>query len=402
MKWWAIYKNLPVDVVVRLPLYRSRNSQGQETFWEPSGVKKTHKNDSEWSNHHPSVSTHRPKGLSHSKMKYWAIYTNLPVDVLVRLPHDRSRDTQGQETVWAPSAVRKTHKNDTEWSNHHPSVSTHMPKGLSHSKMKWWAIYTNLPVDVIVTPPHPRRRDSQGQETFLAPSADKQTRNYDTQCSIHHPTLSTVRPKGLSHSKMKWWAIYTNLQVDVIVRLPHPQSRDSQDQETFLTLSPDKLILNYDTECSNPHHSLSTPRPKGLSRSKMKWWAISINLPVDVIVRLPHDRSRDSQGQETFLALYGEKQTCNYDTQCSIHHPTLSTLRPKGLSHSKMKWWAIYINLPVDVRVRLPHPRRRDSQGHETFPAPPGGRKTRNYHTQCSNNDPFLSTPRLKAKSIEP
>ena len=47
-------------------------------------------------------------------------------------------------------------------------------------------------------------RRSQGQETFLAPSADKQTRNYDTECSNHHPSLSTLRPKGLSRSMMKW------------------------------------------------------------------------------------------------------------------------------------------------------------------------------------------------------
>ena len=40
-------------------------------------------------------------------------------------------------------------------------------------------IYTNLPVDAIVRLPHPRSGDSQGQETFLAPSADKQTHNYD-------------------------------------------------------------------------------------------------------------------------------------------------------------------------------------------------------------------------------
>ena len=32
-------------------------------------------------------------------------------------------------------------------------------------------IYTNLSVDVIVRLPHPRSGDSQGQETFLAPSA---------------------------------------------------------------------------------------------------------------------------------------------------------------------------------------------------------------------------------------
>ena len=34
-------------------------------------------------------------------------------------------------------------------------------------------IYTNLPVNVIVRLLHPLSRDSQGQEKFLAPSADK-------------------------------------------------------------------------------------------------------------------------------------------------------------------------------------------------------------------------------------
>ena len=38
-------------------------------------------------------------------------------------------------------------------------------------------ICTNLPVNAIVRLPHPQSGDSQGQETFLAPSADKQTRN---------------------------------------------------------------------------------------------------------------------------------------------------------------------------------------------------------------------------------
>ena len=55
-------------------------------------------------------------------------------------------------------------------------------------------IYTNLPVDVIVRLPHPRSGDSQGQETFLAPSADKQTRNHDIECSNHHRSPSTLRP----------------------------------------------------------------------------------------------------------------------------------------------------------------------------------------------------------------
>ena len=90
---------------------------------------------------------------------------------------------------------------------------------------------------------------------------------------------------------------------------------------------------NHDIECSNHHPFLSALRPKGLSRTKTKWWAI-------VIVRLPHPWSGNSQGQETFWAPSADKQTRNYDIN---HHPTLSVLRPKGLSCSKMKWWAIYI-----------------------------------------------------------
>ena len=54
-------------------------------------------------------------------------------------------------------------------------------------------IYTNLPVDVIVRLPHPRSGDSQGQETFLAPSADKQTRNYDTR--VLKPLSLPINPK---------------------------------------------------------------------------------------------------------------------------------------------------------------------------------------------------------------
>ena len=64
-------------------------------------------------------------------------------------------------------------------------------------------IYSNLPVNVIARLPNPRSRDSQGQETFLAPSADKQTRNYDTVLKPSSP-LSILRLKGLSYSKLKW------------------------------------------------------------------------------------------------------------------------------------------------------------------------------------------------------
>ena len=54
-------------------------------------------------------------------------------------------------------------------------------------------IYTNLPVNAIVRLPHPQSGDSQGQETFLAPSADKQTRNYDTR--VLKPLSLPINPK---------------------------------------------------------------------------------------------------------------------------------------------------------------------------------------------------------------
>ena len=65
-------------------------------------------------------------------------------------------------------------------------------------------IHTNLPVDAIIRIPHHRSGDSQGQETFLAPSANDQIGNCDTECSNYHPSLSKLRSKRLSCSKMKW------------------------------------------------------------------------------------------------------------------------------------------------------------------------------------------------------
>ena len=51
-------------------------------------------------------------------------------------------------------------------------------------------IYIILTRNVIVRPFHPRSGDSQDRETFLAPSTDKQTHNYDTECSNKHPSKS--------------------------------------------------------------------------------------------------------------------------------------------------------------------------------------------------------------------
>ena len=77
-------------------------------------------------------------------------------------------------------------------------------------------IYANLLVNVIVKLPHHWSGDSHGQEKFLASSADKQTRNYDTEYSNHFLSLSVLGSKGLSHSKMEWRAVYTNLPVSYI------------------------------------------------------------------------------------------------------------------------------------------------------------------------------------------
>ena len=170
---------------------------------------------------------------------------------------------------------------------------------------------------------HPWSGNSQGKEMFLAPSADMSTGNYDIECWNHHPSVSTVTQKVLNRSKIKLLAIYRNLPMDVIVRLPHPRSGDSQVQETFLAPSANKSTRNYDIECSNHHPSLSTLSPKGLSCRKMRWWTIYTNLPVDLILRLPHPRCQDIPGLETFLAPSSDKQTRNYDIECSNYHPSL-------------------------------------------------------------------------------
>ena len=63
----------------------------------------------------------------------------------------------------------------------------------------------------MIIPYHPLHGVSQGQETILASSGDKQTHNWDTECSNQHLSQSTLRSKGLKSSKMKGRAIYTKL-----------------------------------------------------------------------------------------------------------------------------------------------------------------------------------------------
>ena len=50
--------------------------------------------------------------------------------------------------------------------------------------------------------------DTQNQEIFLVPSANKQIRNYETEYSNHHPHPYPSLSKRLSHNEMKLLAIY--------------------------------------------------------------------------------------------------------------------------------------------------------------------------------------------------
>ena len=78
-------------------------------------------------------------------------------------------------------------------------------------------IYTHiyLTASAIFRLLHPPSEDSQGQETVLATSADNQTHIYNTECSNHHPTLSTLEIVSYIH---------TRSPVNVIVILHHPWS----------------------------------------------------------------------------------------------------------------------------------------------------------------------------------
>ena len=64
--------------------------------------------------------------------------------------------------------------------------------------------FTNLHIHKFTSKSHSQTNTGPGQKTFLLPSADNQIRNYDRECSYLHPSLSTLKSKGLSRSKMKW------------------------------------------------------------------------------------------------------------------------------------------------------------------------------------------------------
>ena len=144
----------------------------------------------------------RSKVLSRTKMKLWAIYTNLPVSDIERVPHPWSGNSQSQKTFLAPSADKETRKVLKPPSL--PISSKLRSKGLSCTKIEWWAIYTNLPVSDIVTLPHPWSGGSQSQKTFLASNAEKQTHIYDTERENHHPSLLTLNKGQRDWAVARW------------------------------------------------------------------------------------------------------------------------------------------------------------------------------------------------------
>ena len=77
----------------------------------------------------------------------------------------------------------------------------------------------NLPVNAIVKLPH--IWSTYSQKMFLPPSADKQTRKYDSECSKHYPPINTKVKEIEPYLDEMVSYIYTNLPVNAMVRLPH-------------------------------------------------------------------------------------------------------------------------------------------------------------------------------------
>ena len=59
--------------------------------------------------------------------------------------------------------------------------------------IKNMVLFANLLKNTLVCLTHPQSVERQGQETLLAPSADKQTCNYFMECSHHHSFLISKR-----------------------------------------------------------------------------------------------------------------------------------------------------------------------------------------------------------------
>ena len=110
---------------------------------------------------------------------------------------------------------------------------------------------------------HPWSGNRQDQEMLLGLSTYKHTCNYSIEFSSYYLFQSScgswIEPqqdKMVNH-------IYPSLPRIAIVRLHHPRSRNSQSQETFLTLSAGKYTQKYDTEWSS-HYPSQSPYDTGI------------------------------------------------------------------------------------------------------------------------------------------
>ena len=131
------------------------------------------------------------------------IYAHLLICAVVRLPHPRSGDIQGQETFLAPSAGKQTRNCDKDSSSHDLSIAIrHWDWAVTGQNSEPY-IYVNLLINAIVRLTHSSSGDIQGQETFLAHSADKQIDNYDRKCSKYYLSYPHEALR-LSRGRIKW------------------------------------------------------------------------------------------------------------------------------------------------------------------------------------------------------
>ena len=84
-------------------------------------------------------------------------------------------------------------------------------------------MYANLPANVIVGLPHPRRGDTHGPELFLTPSAGEQTRTYDTECSKRTSLTINPKAKGDDPYQDEMVSHIYKFTRNVLVRLSYPQ-----------------------------------------------------------------------------------------------------------------------------------------------------------------------------------
>ena len=100
-------------------------------------------------------------------------------------------------------------------------------------------IYPNLPRNGMVRLFHPQRRDRKDQETFLKPTADKPTHNFDTEFPNDHLSQS---PQGTITETYQDKIVSYNCILRVEIARVRKRSYDGKTR-------------NYDTEGSNHHTS---------------------------------------------------------------------------------------------------------------------------------------------------